>query len=362
MNLKYKIKHIIDSVCWTKINSHPAFQYIHKRSEKPFENYIPKFENKTLNASFLDDNVKWFHNEFILEIQQPVIIEPDFGNVVIGLNKIVEQSIFYPQLTPSFLKYFINRFFTKTQEIDAALLLDVCVGDNYFHFFSDVINKLWIYEKYVQDKGLAVIVGEKIFNMEYFQYIIKFDSLKNIRWIVLERNNYLKSNHLYISRVMPYDLNHWAKTTALFNLKTNKQRRIFLTRSIESGRFLSNFEEIIPTLLKYNFEIIDTMGTSIEYQKDIFSESDFVIAVHGAGEANLMFSYKNNPKLIEIHPSNRIACHYYWLSIMFNIRYDCVVGGELKDSSFKRRGFSLDVNLLENSILKMLGITNYGGL
>jgi len=349
-----KIKGLINTICWNKVSNHPSLKYYFQRSEKPFESDIPTFENEQLNSSFLDDNRKWFHNEFIIDINEPSVVEPTYGNVIIGQNKILKESIYFPKLVPSFTRFLLNKISKKRVVMENAILFDVFVGENYFHFFSDIINKIWLLENYALTENRPLIIGESIYSLEYFQFFLNNKLLKEKNWYVLRRNEYLKVNRLTICRAMPYDLKYWKRTISLFELQKNKKRRIFLNRSPQSGRNIVNVKEIEPILLKYNFEIIDTLETSIEYQKNLFSETEFIIAIHGAGETNSMFSCNNNLRLLEIIPSNRIACHYYWLSLMFNFRYDCIVGGELiKNRLYNQACFNLNPDILESAINKM---------
>jgi len=44
------------------------------------------------------------------------------------------------------------------------------------------------------------------------------------------------------------------------------------------------FDEILPVLNKWNFKVIDSMFWNLRRQVKIFSETKYLVAVHGAGE------------------------------------------------------------------------------
>ena len=357
------IKTILNRSFWKIIENHPELETINNFSHKPFSDLVPDFDSDLINKSYLNDNKKWDHKEYIYKLNKPCIIEPQYSYVIIGFNKIIANSIFYSEVLPSFSKYLKKILFKKKYLIlESAFVFDGDVSLTYFHFYSDVINKIWLLDKYNIDKNTPMIVGNKTFNSNYFQYLYNNTNLKNFNWVVQNKDIIIKSKHTYVARPMPYDVNLWKQTLSLLNIKSNKSEnisRIFLNRSVKAGRYISNFQELEPVLKKYNFGIFDTDALSSEDQVKIFSKTKFLISVHGSAETNIIFAYQNNPGLLEIMPQNRIACHYYWLTNAFGFYYDVIIGSEMLDyENNVEGGFVVSKDVLEKAILKMIVSSN----
>jgi hypothetical protein len=353
-DLYYKFKIKTNKLFWKKVFKKPFIIEIYSELIKPFETMKPDFIDDKVNKSYEYDCKKWFHDSFIYKIKKKVLIEPDYGYIVYGLNRIIAQSMIYKELYPSLIKRLLKK--KNIVHLDKAIIFDGNVGSNYFHFFSDLINKIWVYDKYGIDKSLPLIIGEKIFNYTYFQYFYNNTDLRNRNWYVLKKNIWIKSSEVYISRPMPYSKDLWIKTLNLLNINNNNaNKRVFLTRSKDVGRYILNMDEIIPILNEFDFETYDTNLLSFAEQFALFSKIKYLISIHGAGETNICFSYKNNLNFIEINPENRIACHYYWLSAMLGYNYDIIMGGNLERlSEANEGGFYLSPDKLKNAIKRMI--------
>lgn len=354
MQLKDRIKKNIDKI-WTLTGS-VDYEIILNRTEKPFELEAPDFIDEKVNQSLLSDNKNITHSEYIRLIKRSVIIEPDYAYCLTGLNKIVSFTAAHPRLLPSYIKYVLS-FFKKKKSFDTAILFDGDIGLNYFHFFSDVINKIWLLSNIEKGFGLPLIIGEKTYNTKYFQYFLKNTELKKYNWVVQNKGEYMRVNCLYILKPLPYNLNYFEQTKRILNIPFvgKAEKKIFLDRSSKVGRRISNFNEIEPILLKYGFEIFDTADKELDFQVNLYQSTKYLIGPHGAANTNIIFSDKDL-HFLEISASNRIGCHYYWLSKIMDIKYyDVILGGEIiKVNAVPESDFYLDPVKFEKAVIKML--------
>ncbi|NTW34052.1 MAG: glycosyltransferase family 61 protein [Bacteroidetes bacterium] len=328
----------------------------------------PQFDNDLINKNYKDHCNKFEHDhkEYVLKLNKPCIIEPQYAYTIIDFNKIIAKSVFYPELIPSVYKYLKNKIFKKKYlYFESAFIFDGDISSNYFHFYSDVINKIWLLDKYNIDKNIALIIGNKTFNSGYFQYLYKNSILKNYNWIIQNKGEIIKSKITYIARPMPYEVILWKKTLSLYNIQKNNSQnysRVFLNRSIKAGRYISNFQELEPIIKKYNFQIVDTDSLSSEEQIKIFSNMKYLVSPHGAAETNIIFAYQNNPALLEIMPQGRISCQYYWLANTFGFYYDVVLGSCMTLNEKNIQGsYTVSKDLLEKAIVKMLNYESVSG-
>lgn len=346
-----KIYNFLNKSFWQTISDHPSIIKLKQESIKPFENLIPYFNDDEINQSFKKDNEKWFHHEFLYKISNGVLIEPSNKICIKGFRTLINESLPNEGACPSLFKYLVFRIlFKRSLKINQAILFDHTAGLNYFHFFSDVISKLWLAEKFNLSKEIPVIIPVQLYNKPYFQFLLKSPELQSWNWKIQEKTDWFHINSLYILRAMPYDKNYWLKTLSLIkNCEPEPVKKIFLNRPQKDGRFLKNMIEVEPLLKKYNFEIIDTSCMTFEQQIITFSNAAVVIAIHGAGNTNIIFSNHKKVQFAEIMPANRMACQYYWLSSSLGISYDVILGSELNSE----KSFYLLPEKLENLILKL---------
>jgi len=165
--VKETMKKIIDKF-WT-LSDKFDYEEILINNTKPFQFEKPKFTEEDINQSYKNDNEKWTHSEYVKILRKRIIIEPEYSYCITDFNKIISSSAFYPKLTPSFPKCLIYTFLkTKNKYFTKALLFDGQVGCNYFHFFSDIVNKLWLIKNIENEYNIPIIIGEKHLNLNTF--------------------------------------------------------------------------------------------------------------------------------------------------------------------------------------------------
>ena len=92
---------------------------------------------------------------------------------------------------------------------------------------------------------------------------------------------------------------------------------------------------------------------TLDRQAQLFNSIEYLISIHGAGETNILFS-NENLKFLELNPSNRISCQYYWMAKELGINYyDIILGGALpKTNIYPEKGFYLSPKKLERCHFK----------
>lgn len=87
------------------------------------------------------------------------------------------------------------------------------------------------------------------------------------------------------------------------------KRRIFITRKGAKVRRIINEEEVESFLIAEGFELIASEKYTVDDQIRLFSEAETIVAPHGAGLANMIYS--NRPKIIELFPADRWNIGYF---------------------------------------------------
>jgi hypothetical protein len=92
---------------------------------------------------------------------------------------------------------------------------------------------------------------------------------------------------------------------------------------------LENEPEIRQALASVGFEAVDTDGLSLDEQISMFAETSSVVAVHGAGLANLIFRIGGPLRLLELFPADYTSPQFAWLADEFGFQYDAIAGTAL---------------------------------
>lgn len=346
--MHHLIKKYLDKL-WDRSGNY-GYEKIWERVEKPFENEVVQLSDEKVAASYIADNKQWNHIEYVYRLQCAVVLEPDYTIAIRGLNNIVPQTIAAGGVMPSAYKHILSLVKPKTS-YDKAILFDGVQGTNYFHFFSDVINKIWLLTKVPDYEKLPLIINQATYNKKYFQYLLNNTYLKNYNWVV-QKGTYIAVKELYLLHPMPYDSEYFSKLKGLLSIKeqVNATKKVFLTRSKKSGRYLNNMAALQPILDKYGFETIDTDGMDLATQIELLANTKYLIGLHGASNTNILFS-SIGLRFLEINPADRIACHYYWLATSLGIEYYDAISGSKIDV---KNSYSVNAEKLELAIQKLL--------
>jgi hypothetical protein len=289
-------------------------------------------------------------------LNRTCIIEPSHSYAIVGFNKIVRQTIFFHHTKPSTSQYLKYRLLNTGREIslDEAVIFDGNLGVSYFHFFADVMNKLWVLERHNFDEATPLIIARRVFECKYFQYLYHNTTLKNRNWLIQNEEDFITCRSLYVVNPAPYNKLYWDKTVGLVeNIRSNAEpfRRLFLTRPEGLLRSLSNTESIMPIIKKHGFEVVDPGALNFEEQVKLFSEARIIIGVHGAALTNMIFAQSSRLRILEIMSTGRTSGQLYWLAMMLKVEYyDIILAGPLVNSNFE-----ISAQVFEKALLLLIG-------
>ncbi len=116
---------------------------------------------------------------------------------------------------------------------------------------------------------------------------------------------------------------------------------IYISRHKAVGRQILNETELNACLQKYNFRRYTLEDLSLADQINLFSQAKFIIAPHGAGLTNMIFS--TNAKVIEIcgvAPPNLVFAN---LAKSLGFQYGCLTNPD--NFQFRKEDGNIQVNL-----------------
>ena len=349
----------LNRMIWKIIEKHPDLIFIDKQINEITCDINPLLEDeadiqfinfKKENFQFNNGYNKVHFVKFNAFIKD-VYVDPNFFILIKKRNILIKESIAFDWYRTSYKTYVYNVLLRQYEKIEEAVLFDAKVGLNVFHFYNDILPKLMLVKAF--SLKTPFLISEELFNSKLFQYHLQFDRVKNINWKIVSKNVYLYVKNLQLIKTSEYDF----KILKLiaddilqkFDTKKFKKIKLFINRKESTGRTITNFKELIPLLDKHNYIVLYLEDISIEQQIEYFSRASVIIGIHGAGLTNMIFSYRNNPKILEITASDFIPTHYYWLANSFGFNYQLFLGGILKVVNHKSN-FDVDIIRLGNII------------
>ena len=252
---------------------------------------------------------------------------------------------------PDWLDAWMRR--KKKVKLNAVVSLRDTGEENYFHFFNDVMAKLYFIRDAGLDlKGYTIVISSRLQQKEYFRTVVGKSWLKDLTFHVQE-DEWIEFDIGVFCKPLTHTVKYF-KETARFVLTDSSEgtdRRLFITRDSKTFRFIENMDDLLPILKNYGFEIIDSAHLPFLDQVKLFSSCSALIGVHGAGLTNMIFRNGRPMTVLEIvHPFEYIPFHYIMLSKQYHYPYAVVLGRKGKSNS---GGFRVEPAELEGAIRKL---------
>ncbi len=257
------------------------------------------------------------------------------GIVLDSKNQIIlESTIFQKEYLNNLYSnhlIFFNKFLPKKKEVNVISLLNK-LDNNYFHWTMESLSRLLLvnehsffqhYRILVKADGLPFVDEslEFLFNIPRENILIKHleENYEVENALVVSfphiRNCETQFTNIYIPEIIK-KLNklahHRLKSRHLEIV--NGPKNFIISRKNALTRRILNEEVLIENLSDFNFETIVLENLSFEQQVVLFAASEIIIAPHGAGISNIIYS--KNPILFEIFPEERdIRDAFYFTQI-----------------------------------------------
>lgn len=348
---------------WRIIENHTGLTYRKKIYKEMLGSKTPLFDDEAeiqlekygkKNYQFNEGHYKVCVSGFDAFVEN-VYLEPRFFILIKHPNILIKESIVFDWYRISVKEYLYCIFFINYKKIDEAVIFDAYNGLNIFHFYNDILPKLFINSKKYLNK--PYLISEELYNSKLFQHFLKFVFVNKIKWRIVKKQEYLSIGKAILIKTCEYNLTSLKKIAdyALNECPASiKRLKIFINRKEQTGRTISNFGKLEPILKENNFVIIYLEDLCISKQIEYFSRAEVIVGIHGAGLTNIIFSYKNKPTIVEITASDYIPTHYYWLSQAFQFNYHLFLGDKLQYTKAEKTTFGVD----EQRLRKILSTFN----
>lgn len=278
---------------------------------------------------------QWDLRDFVATIRGPVLLDTGLGWVVRGRDllevgnwSMVAQS---PALTkPSILRW--AQAAIGAEDVDRAVWLPFGAG-NYFHFLNDMVAGLALLAERRDLTGCAVLVSEELAAKAFFKEVVGLSSmLSGLAWQTYGHDRWLRAGEVHVAGTSFGSYATFCRAIALLDrlppVKARPERRMFVTRRAHTPRTPTNINALEQTLRDRGFEVVDFDGMSFLAQRELINSASTIVAIHGAGLANLAFhEAPTKVKLFEITPADFLNPCFAFMAEEAGMGYFCFAGG-----------------------------------
>ena len=287
-------------------------------SRNPFPLGVPYTELRTCGYTYQPDFVRECHdilllgpdgigitkNGFVLQdtAQPPGEYDPGFRRVERSIGRALNQN---------FLVGAGSLFAGRRMDQHAALSLRTACSlqncfTNYYHWMLEQLPKLRAVSHYTEQTGIAPTLilppNPSSFVRETLR-LLNIDESACVEW----QKPAIKVETLVVPSFPEANAAnlHWLRTR-LRHAATQRQRKIprvekiyISRRGAQNHRNVRNENEVVRTLRRYGFEQVCAEDYSVAEQIQLFSGVRVIVAPHGAGLTNMIWS--ENLTVIELH-------------------------------------------------------------
>lgn len=224
------------------------------------------------------------------------------------VNGKINENFVIKNGTPKFIKKVDGSVF--------SLLSGGAAKNNYWHWIFDVLPKIGIFKKSRErspDFYLLPSLKKKYQIDSLYELNIpikklldgeKYKHIKSHKILSVDHPNVFKNNPSTSIQNIPFWIIKWLKKQYVNNnkQKTLFPKKIFINRDEDSHtekRKLVNNNEVKSFLEKCGFTSVTLSKYEFKKQVKLFNNANFIVGLHGAGFANIVFS-KPKTKVLEI--------------------------------------------------------------
>lgn len=198
-----------------------------------------------------------------------------------------------------FNNYIINNqkylFECKNCKINKKSVFFLPTTNNYWHFIIDCLPRLFFFKK-IKIINIAIDSRLNKKNLNFIKLVLKKLKIKNYKFVKID-NCISKFEYIYFTKRLNINF------VKYFYQKLFKEKKLrnnyFISRSDAKYRKLLNEKKIFDLIKNFNYKIVYSENLPIIKQIKLFQNVKNIIAPHGAGLANIIFS-SNETKVVEL--------------------------------------------------------------
>ncbi len=216
----------------------------------------------------------------------------------------------------------------------------------YYHWIIDVLPKLHIFEQTGLQTDNFIVNG---MTHDYQRKAIELMGIPSEKIIETKPGLNIKCQNLIITSqpgymgVCPEWAANYIRSRLAQDIPASEPVNIYISRSRASQRKVLNEDELFKYLSSKGFEQVFCEDYSLEEQIKLFKSAKTIVAPHGSGLTNIVFSYPGT-KIVEIFSPTYMEPCYWRLASALNLDYHYVLGRE----NIENHNIVLDIDKLKD--------------
>ncbi|SIT76260.1 glycosyltransferase family 61 protein [Pontibacter indicus] len=322
---------------YTSVLHHPGKQLLSQTCVLDFNADEKAFlEDSASSFNYaIDYSLGYRQKEQYLVRLQDVELLGNSGALVLDGNVVVESVGEVSRLAKSDAFKEVSLLLPKRKagRYTSVLFLPWADNNNY-HWFFDCLPRLYLVLEHTQEP-IKVIMRRDMapYQLETFAFVLK--DYPQAELVFIDKHEKWRLDEFVLpsfitnaqSGYLPHEVAEWLRHKVWKGYaveQSGRRRRIYISRAKAKTRRVLNEQELLPLLERYGFEMVRAEELTYQQQVQLFFEAELVIAPHGAGLTNLLFS--EQCQVLEFHPANLIKTHYFLLCKALGFRYSALVG------------------------------------
>jgi capsular polysaccharide biosynthesis protein len=244
--------------------------------------------------------------------------------------------------------------------VSAVLVTSESAG--FFHWMTDALPRLEILRRAAAIPWSSIdhfLIGE---GCHAIRESLRLLGVAESRFVVTRRDSHFlcdllvaPSFHGAPGNIPPWTIEFLRERFLTSSPLPKSRRRIYVSRSMASGRKIANEEEILPILTSRGFVRSELEVMSLGDQIALFSQAEAVVAPHGAGLTNLVWCAPHT-KVLEIFSPLYVNLCYWAIASITQADYYYLLGNakavvdDVSDARYFLEDISLDPAALEKTL------------
>lgn len=291
------------------------------------------------------------------------------GNIITNNHRLLFDVSREFSMKPQEHSIFKAYRFPKTKKIKGTSTILTSHGGavNYFHWMFDTLPRLYLFQKggYSFDDVDNILIGAK--NRTFQKESLEILNVPKEKIIYLNDSAHFRTEKLILPSLpglsgnMPKWTVDFLRQSFLkdeFYQSAKFSENIYISRSDAKYRFVTNEDEVINILQKYNFEVIVPGKLSFKEQINLFYNAKVIISPHGAALTNLVFC-KPQTKVLELFAPEFVNQCYWTVASHCNLEYWYHVGEKQVQQKIEKtlKNIQIDKNQFSTLLYKLLETT-----
>lgn len=131
---------------------------------------------------------------------------------------------------------------------------------------------------------------------------------------------------------------------------SSSPKLVYISRKDSTQRNVENEDELIKELQKLGFKSVELSNYDFFGKIKLFRNASFIVSATGAGLTTCFFC-KKNTKVLEFFSESLTHTHYYNISKMVGLQYDCLIFKSKNKVTNMKEGISDDINIDPQTII-----------